>query len=136
VRNLRNQLEASKTSAQDAQSKSQVLRELLGANQKKKLAGIHGRLGDLGTIDSQYDTAISTACGALNHIVVDTTSNAEKAVDYLRKNSLGVATFLILEKMEYLHEQIKSKFMPPESSQVIFHLFESQSISRDLQVDF
>ena len=36
-------------------------------------AGIWGRLGDLGTIAAEYDVAISTACGMLDHIVVETT---------------------------------------------------------------
>ena len=31
-----------------------------------------GRLGDLATIDSKYDVAVSTACGMLDHIVVQT----------------------------------------------------------------
>ena len=33
--------------------------------------GVRGRLGDLGSIDEEYDVAISTACGQLDFIVVD-----------------------------------------------------------------
>jgi chromosome segregation ATPase len=43
-----------------------------------------GRLGDLGTIDSKYDVAISTACKALDYIVVDTTATGEKCIDFLK----------------------------------------------------
>lgn len=31
---------------------------------------VQGRLGDLGTIDDKYDAAITNACPALSHIVV------------------------------------------------------------------
>ncbi|KAI9911767.1 hypothetical protein PsorP6_008674 [Peronosclerospora sorghi] len=41
-------------------------------------AGLYGGLGDLGAIDSTYDVSISTAaCGALNNLVVETTSGAQ-----------------------------------------------------------
>jgi chromosome segregation ATPase len=53
---------------------------------------------DLGTIDAKYDVAISTACPALDNIVVQTTEQAQRAVEFLRKNKLGFATFIILEK--------------------------------------
>lgn len=92
------------------------------AKGKKQLTGIHGRLGDLGTIASKYDVAISTACGALNHIVVDTTSDGEKCVQFLREHNLGVATFIILEKIKYLSERIKEPFISPEGSQRLFDL--------------
>ncbi len=41
--------------------------------------------GDLGAIDSKFDIAVSTAVGALDYIVVDTTSDAQRTVEYLRK---------------------------------------------------
>jgi len=54
--------------------------------------------GDLGAIDEKYDVAISTACGALDNIVVDTMDTAVKCVEFLRQNNLGVATFIGLDK--------------------------------------
>lgn len=62
------------------------------------LPGIFGRLGDLGAIDEKYDVAVSTACGPLDHIVVDTVDCAQKCIQYLKQNSLGVASFIALEK--------------------------------------
>jgi hypothetical protein len=41
--------------------------------------------GDLGAIDAKYDVAVSTAVGALDYIVVETTSDAQRCVEYLRK---------------------------------------------------
>ena len=45
---------------------------------------------------AKYDVAISTACGGLDFIVVETTSAAQACVELLRTKQLGVATFLIL----------------------------------------
>jgi len=44
----------------------------------------------------KYDVAVSTACSALDYIVVETTADAQACVAHLRSNNLGVATFLIL----------------------------------------
>lgn len=44
-----------------------------------------GCAGDLGAIDAKYDVAVSTAVGALDYIVVETTSDAQRCVEYLRK---------------------------------------------------
>lgn len=70
--------------------------------------------GDLGAIDKQYDVAVSTAVGALDFIVVDTASDAQKCVEYLRKNQMGVATFLILEKQRHLAAAAGEKVQTPE----------------------
>ena len=63
------------------------------------LPGIHGRLGDLGAIDEKYDVAISTACGALDHIIVDSMDTAVKCVEFLKKRNVGLATFIGLDKV-------------------------------------
>lgn len=45
---------------------------------------------------AKYDIAISTACSALDYIVVETTDAAQACVELLRKKNLGIATFMIL----------------------------------------
>ena len=70
--------------------------------------------GDLGAIDKQYDVAVSTAVGALDYIVVETASDAQKCVEYLRRSQLGVATFLILEKQRHLASQAAERVQAPE----------------------
>jgi hypothetical protein len=62
----------------------------------------------------RYDVAISTACGALNYIVVETTSDAQRCVELLRRRNLGVATFLILEKQRGLAGQMNEAVQMPE----------------------
>jgi nitrate reductase NapE component len=45
---------------------------------------------------AKFDVAISTACGGLDYIVVETTNAAQACVELLRRENLGVATFMIL----------------------------------------
>lgn len=45
---------------------------------------------------AKYDVAISTACGGLDYILVETTAAAQACVDLLRRKNLGIATFMIL----------------------------------------
>lgn len=59
-----------------------------------------GRLGDLATVADEYDVAISTACGHLDHIVVQTTAGAQRCLEFLRKHNLGRANFIPLDKMK------------------------------------
>ena len=74
--------------------------------------------GDLGAIAREYDIAVSTSCPALDYIVVDTTSAAQRCVELLRQRQLGVATFLILEKQQHLVGATKEKKQAPEGGWV------------------
>lgn len=56
--------------------------------------------GDLGAIDEKYDVAISSSCGALDNIVVDTIDTAQKCVTFLKEQNIGVATFIGLDKVK------------------------------------
>lgn len=56
-------------------------------------------MGDLGVIDGKYDVAISTACGQLDFIVVDTAETGQRCIELLRERSLGRASFIVLDKM-------------------------------------
>lgn len=47
--------------------------------------------GDLGAIAKDYDIAVSTSCPALDYIVVDTTSAAQRCVELLRQVGGGRA---------------------------------------------
>ena len=62
--------------------------------------GVLGRFGDLATIPEKYDVAVSTACGVLDHIVVQTTAGAQRCLEFLRKHNLGRASFIPLDKMK------------------------------------
>lgn len=55
--------------------------------------------GDLGAIDEKYDVAISSSCGSLDNILVDTIDTAQKCVTFLKTQNIGVATFIGLDKV-------------------------------------
>lgn len=57
------------------------------------------RQGDLGAIDEKYDVAISSSCGSLDNILVDTIDTAQKCVTFLKAQNIGVATFIGLDKV-------------------------------------
>lgn len=62
-----------------------------------KLNGIHNVIGNLFELDEAYSTAISTALGAASaNIVVDNEMVAKEAINYLKNNNLGRATFFPL----------------------------------------
>lgn len=57
--------------------------------------GIHGALAQLVTVNQRYETAIEMTLGsALQNIVTSTEDDAKKAIEFLKKNKLGRATFL------------------------------------------
>ena len=59
-----------------------------------RLQGIHGILGKLVDVPEKYVTAIETSLGAnSNVIVVDDDKCAKEAINYLKENKLGRATF-------------------------------------------
>lgn len=50
--------------------------------------------------------AISSSCGALDNIVVDTIDTAQKCVTFLKEQNIGVATFIGLDKVTALTSMI------------------------------
>jgi structural maintenance of chromosome 4 len=59
----------------------------------------------LGAIDAKYDVAISTCCGRLEWIVVDTVNTGQTCIEYLKKHNVGRASFITLEKVEHFTQQ-------------------------------
>ncbi len=62
-----------------------------------RLGGIHGPVAELMKTDKQYALAIEIALGAaLQNIVVDREEDAKSAIEYLKRQDAGRATFLPL----------------------------------------
>ncbi|OAX41613.1 hypothetical protein K503DRAFT_780550 [Rhizopogon vinicolor AM-OR11-026] len=49
-------------------------------------------LGRLGTIPDKYDVAVSTACGAVNNMVVEPVPQCKAYIEFLRKHNIGCAS--------------------------------------------
>jgi len=57
--------------------------------------GIHGALAQLIHVEGKYEIAVEIALGsALQNIVTQTEEDAKRAIEYLKRNKLGRATFL------------------------------------------
>ena len=80
---------------------------------------LQGKLGTLGTIPDKYDVAITTACPGLQNLVVDDLNNGQLCTDYMRRNNVGRATFLILEKLK---SNIPERSPTPENVPRLFDL--------------
>uniref|UniRef100_A0A674IKN8 Structural maintenance of chromosomes protein n=1 Tax=Terrapene triunguis TaxID=2587831 RepID=A0A674IKN8_9SAUR len=119
VRELRQKVEEAKSSLAINRSRGKVLDALLQQKKSGKIPGIYGRLGDLGAIDEKYDVAISSSCGALDYIVVDTIDTAQECVNFLKSQGIGVATFIALDKMR-VWEKSMNKIQTPENTPRLF----------------
>ncbi|XP_041972452.1 structural maintenance of chromosomes protein 4 [Aricia agestis] len=122
ARTLRAQLEESRQAMSANRSRGRVLDALMKEKKAGRLPGIFGRLGDLGGIDSKYDVAISTCCGALDNIVVDSVETAQAGVEYLKQHDIGRATFIALDKQQHLVPQYQRKLSYPENVPRLFDL--------------
>ncbi|XP_073826332.1 structural maintenance of chromosomes 4-like protein gluon [Musca autumnalis] len=108
-------------SMQAMRSNNKVLDFLMRQKAEGKIPGILGRLGDLGAIDAKYDVAISTACGRLDNILVDTVNTAQNCIEYLKRYDVGRASFIALEKVAYLQNQ-SGPIHTPENAPRLYDL--------------
>ncbi|KAG2237053.1 hypothetical protein INT48_001821, partial [Thamnidium elegans] len=119
----RQKAEEARASMQQSQSRGKVLDSILRMRDSGRIEGIYDRLGSLGVIDDRYDVAISTACPALDNIVVETVEAGQACIEYLRKNNLGRAVFTVLGK---LRNQNMNPIDTPDGVPRLFDLVESK----------
>ncbi|KAI9762743.1 MAG: hypothetical protein M1840_001152 [Geoglossum simile] len=115
----RQKAEEARASLANTQTQGNVLTGLMRLKESGRIEGFHGRLGSLGTIDQRYDVAISTACPSLDNIVVDSVEIGQQCINYLRKNSLGRAMFILLDR---LPQRDMSRIDTPEGVPRLFDL--------------
>lgn len=87
---------------------SGAVKAVLKQSQSKALPGIHGTLSQLITVDNENSTAIEIALGAaMQNVVVSTENDAKRAINYLKQNNVGRATFLPISaiKPRYMEEK-------------------------------
>ncbi|KAF2018435.1 nuclear condensin-like protein complex subunit Smc4 [Aaosphaeria arxii CBS 175.79] len=115
----RQKADEARASLSATQNQGNVLSGLMRLKDSGRINGFHGRLGNLGTIDQRYDVAISTACPQLENMVVDTVEVGQQCIDYLRKNNLGRANFILLDR---LARRDLSQIDTPENAPRLFDL--------------
>ncbi len=79
---------------------SYASKEIIKAKEEKRLMGIRGVVSKLINTKSEYSVAVETALGAAaGNIVVNTDTDAKRAINYLKERRLGRATFLPLNSI-------------------------------------
>ncbi|NPA75085.1 MAG: chromosome segregation protein SMC [Euryarchaeota archaeon] len=79
---------------------SAAVNAILSARDTGELRGIYGTIAELGRVDEKYELAIQIAAGnRLLSIVCEDDESAARAIEYLKRNRLGRAIFLPLNKM-------------------------------------
>ncbi|KIY03289.1 uncharacterized protein Z520_01756 [Fonsecaea multimorphosa CBS 102226] len=119
ISSARQKADEARASLATSQNQSNVLKGLLRLRDSGRIDGFHGRLGNLGTIDEKFDVAISTACPSLENMVVDNVEVGQLCIEYLRKNNLGRANFILLDKLA--HRDL-SPIQTPENVPRLFDL--------------
>jgi chromosome segregation protein len=96
-----NHISAEKEAVENlAKGYNRAVRSLLEARDKHEIRGIHGTVAELAKVDPQYDVALNVAAGArMQSVIVDDDDVASEAIQFLKRNNLGRATFLPLNKM-------------------------------------
>ncbi len=70
-------------------------------DRKGSLGNVYGSISDLGKVPSKYSLALQVAAGPrIKSLVVDTDKTAAACIKYLKKNRLGTAAFLPLNKIK------------------------------------
>ena len=81
----------------DYEGYSKAVRTVMKEAGRGTLNAVHGPVSELLNTDAEYALAIETALGAAGqHIVVDTQQDAKRAIELLRRQDAGRATFLPL----------------------------------------
>lgn len=76
-------------------------KHVLLAKRQEQLGGVCGAVVELIESDAQFDVAIETALGgSLQHIIVESDRDAQTAIEYLKREQRGRATFLPLNTMK------------------------------------
>ncbi|KAF2704257.1 RecF/RecN/SMC protein [Pleomassaria siparia CBS 279.74] len=119
----RQKADEARASLSATQTQGNVLTGLMRLKDSGRINGFHGRLGNLGAIDQKYDVAISTACPQLDNLVVDSVEVGQQCIDYLRKNNLGRANFILLDR---LAQRDLSQVDTPENVPRLFDLVKSK----------
>ena len=121
-------LEVAKARLSDQAKWNVIIQKLFEAQSKGKLRGIKGRLGNLGSINSRYDVAISTWCPLLDAIVVETVDDGTNCMEFLRAHKIGQGNFLWLDKIrEGQRKYMNDEFSWPQNSQRLFDLVQTSN---------
>jgi len=110
---------------QEIEAKTEIgLPKAVRAVLDQKIKGVVGTVSSLVKVPDKYQTAIEVAAGPhLNDLIVDTDETAKNCIEWLKKEKIGRATFLPLNKIRFMgfenKEMLKSKGVVGVASKLI-----------------
>uniref|UniRef100_A0A7S3A4B0 SMC hinge domain-containing protein n=2 Tax=Rhodosorus marinus TaxID=101924 RepID=A0A7S3A4B0_9RHOD len=123
IQALRRQIQISQEALKSNAQSNRAEVGLMKAAHQGRLLGVVGRLSELATVDDKYDTAVGAAAGSsLQNIVVETPEDAQACVEFLRNHNLGRATFIILNKLQYLRKDMEKSV--PATNRRLFDMLQ------------
>lgn len=94
-------LEMRVRASEDHSNYSKAVEMVMNEKKHHGLPGIYGTIAELGSVDQKYSTALEIAAGGrMQAIVVENDEDGARAIDFLKRNRGGRATFLPLNKMD------------------------------------
>eukprot|EP00913_Durusdinium_trenchii_P025406 g23851.t1 len=100
VAQARSKAEEAKSEFEQEHFRGRLITAVNAEAKAGRLSGVYGRLGDLGSINKKYDVAVSTACGMLDAIVVESTEDAQAVIEFIRRQDLGRTTCICMQKIQ------------------------------------
>jgi chromosome segregation protein len=86
------------------------VRGVMAAHKAGRLAGSFAVVADVITVPKGFETAIETALGAsVQDVVADSVDSAKRAIEFLKANRAGRATFLPLDGMRPASGEVRGK---------------------------
>lgn len=116
VQSTRSQAEEAKAAFEQENTRGRLIKAVYEQSRAGRLHGVHGRLGDLGTIAKKYDVAVSTACGMLDAIVVETTEDAQAVIEFIRRENLGRTTCICMKQIQERARDMELRTSTPEGA--------------------
>ena len=104
------------------------VRSVMAGHKAGKLSGKFAVVADVITVPKGYETAIETALGAsVQDIVTDSVEEAKRAIEHLKANSAGRATFLPLDGMKPSSDKIRGRVDRPGAIGIAADLIDYES---------
>lgn len=92
---------------------------------KDKIPGIYGTISQLGRVKPEYAVALEVAAGrGMQFIVVENEEVARKCIEHLKKNKIGRATFLPLNKLKPVKPSYEAEVVAREAVGLAIDLIE------------
>lgn len=118
--------EEAKNEFEQEQYRGKLITAVSAEAKAGRLKGVYGRLGDLGSINKKYDVAVSTACGMLDAIVVESTEDAQAVIEFVRRQDLGRTTCVCMQKIQDRAKHMNSFNGAPENAQRLVDLIQPE----------